>query len=450
MQVIVIGAGTGGLALAHGLKQAGIDVRVFEKDETRMQGRIGHRVGISPAGTYALQQCLPPVVFDIFVATCARSPRYFNMLTERMDEVLSMDGFNSADEDPIDSEKSVHRMTLRQVLLTGLEDHVTFGKEFERYEDNADQTVTVFFTDGTSATCDVLVGADGARSRLRKQRLPQARMEETGIVSIGARVPLTPETRALVSEKVRLGVSLVMAPKGMGGIIHVMEFKWDSKGIKPRTAVADADVIRNWPGMQYNEAQDYMLWAIWAARRRYPRDPAKLEPKELQELALNMTEGWSPQFRQMIKLSDLSTLNSINIRTSVPLEPWASSRVTLLGDAVHTMTPGRGVGANTALKDAALLYKRLVEARDGRTDLIAAIHAYEAEMLQYSSKAVLASRERMNAQDVIHKPVMGHLVLAIMRTIMRVVNHVPAIKRRMQDREMELRRIKNAQYAQTA
>jgi 2-polyprenyl-6-methoxyphenol hydroxylase-like FAD-dependent oxidoreductase len=445
MRVIVIGAGTGGLALAHGLRKVGIDVRVFEKDQTRVEGRIGHRVGISPAGTYAMQQCLPPEVFDVFVATCARSPRYFNILTEGMEEVLSMDGFNTADEDPVDSEKSVHRMTLRQVLLTGLDDAVEFGKQFERYQEKSDGTVQVFFSDGTTAIGDVLVGADGARSKLRKQRLPQARMEETGIVSIGARVPLTAETRALVSEKVRLGVSLVMAPKGMGGIIHVMEFKWDAKGIKPRTAVADADVIRNWTGMRYNgDEQDYMLWAIWAARRWYSEDPAKLRPEELQRLALTMTEGWSPNFRRMIELSELGALNSISIRTSAPLEPWPSSRVTLLGDAVHTMTPGRGVGANTALEDAALLCKRLVEAQNGRMDLITAIHAYEGEMLKYSRTAVLESRDRMNAQDVIHKPVIGRVVLAITRTVMRVVNHVPAIKRRMQEKEMALRKIKDA------
>ncbi len=443
MRVIIIGAGTGGLALAHGLKQAGFDVRVFEKDASRVKGRIGHRVGISPAGSYALQQCLPPDVFDVFVATCARSPRYFNMLTEGMDELLSMDGFNSAEEDPVDSEKSVHRMTLRQVLLTGLEDVVAFGKQFEHYEENADSTVTAFFADGSSATGDVLVGADGARSKLRKQRLPQARMEETGILSIAARVPLTTETRALVSEKVRLGVSLVLAPKGMGGIIHTMEFKWDANGIKPRTAVADADIIRNWPGMQYNEAQDYILWAIWAARRWYPQDPANLDAEASKKLALTMTEGWSPQFRRLIELSELETLNSINIRTSVPLEPFVSSRVTLLGDAVHTMTPGRGVGANTALEDAALLSRRLIEVREGERDLLSAIHAYEGEMLEYSRHVVLESRKQMDARDAIHKPLIGRLMLAIMRTVMRTVNHLPAVKRKMQEKQMELRRIRN-------
>jgi 2-polyprenyl-6-methoxyphenol hydroxylase-like FAD-dependent oxidoreductase len=444
MRVIIIGAGTGGLSLAHGLRRAGIDVRVFEKEPTRMHGRLGHRVGISPAGSYAMQQNLPPEVFDLFVATCARSPKYFNIVTEQLDELLSLGDIGDSEIDPVDSEKAVSRMTLRQVLLTGLEDITGFGKQFERYEENADGTVTAFFADGSSATGDVLVGADGARSKLRKQRLPQARMEKTGIVSIGARLPSTPEARALVSEKIQRGVTLAMAPKGMGAIIHVMDFKWDANGIKPRTAVADADIIRNWSGKQYDDSQDYMLWAIWAARRWYPEDPEKLGPEDLQRLALRMTEGWSPKFRRLIELSEIKTVNSINIRTSVPLEPWPSSRITLLGDAVHTMTPGRGVGANTALEDAALLCKRLVEVHSGKRELLEAIHSYEGDMLEYSRHVVLESRKQMDERGVIHKPVIGRAVLALARTSMRVINHLPLLKRKMQRKQMELRRISDA------
>lgn len=61
LQVIIIGAGTGGLCLAHGLKRAGIGVRVYERDRTRRDGLHGYRVGISPAGSQALKSCLPPV-----------------------------------------------------------------------------------------------------------------------------------------------------------------------------------------------------------------------------------------------------------------------------------------------------------------------------------------------------------------------------------------------------
>src|ERR1700716_3656676 len=108
------------MCLAHGLKRAGISVAVYERDRTRTGGLHGYRVGIDPDGSRALHACLPPELYDTFVATCARAPRSFNLLTEGLSEVLSLP--LRPDDDPINSEKSVSRMTLRQVLLTGLED----------------------------------------------------------------------------------------------------------------------------------------------------------------------------------------------------------------------------------------------------------------------------------------------------------------------------------------
>jgi 2-polyprenyl-6-methoxyphenol hydroxylase-like FAD-dependent oxidoreductase len=439
LHVMIIGAGTGGLCLAHGLKRAGIRVSVYERDRTRKDGLQGYRVGISPAGSYALSQCLPPELYDLFVATCARPPHYFNMLTEQMSELLSMERFDGGDD--VNSEKSVSRMTLRQVLLTGLEDVVVFDKKFSHYEHYSDGRVIVSFEDGTQAICDVLVGADGAGSRLRKQRLPYAQMEETGILSIGGKLPLTPESRALISDKVFNGVSLVMAPKGYGAIIHVMEFKWDRAGVKSNVGGNDAELISQWPGMLYDNTRDYIMWGVWGARQNLPADPTKLSIEQQLDLAREMTKDWHPNMRRMIDLTDPSTVFSVNIRTSVPLEPWETSNVTLLGDAVHTMTPGRGVGANTALRDAALLSKTLIEVEEGRKPLIEALHEYEVEMLAYSKDAVLESRKQMDARSVTHNPVLGRMQLAVARAGMRFVNAVPLLKRKMLEQQMRLRKV---------
>jgi len=148
LHVLIVGAGTGGLALAHGLKQAGIRVSVFERDRTPRDVQGGYRVGISPAGSQALKACIPSSLFDLFVATCARAPRYFNMLTEQFSELVSLELTGEA-ADPVNGEKNVNRMTLRRVLLTGLEDIVEFDKTFHRYAQLGDGTVTVQFEDGT-------------------------------------------------------------------------------------------------------------------------------------------------------------------------------------------------------------------------------------------------------------------------------------------------------------
>ena len=71
--------------------------------------------------------------------------------------------------------------------------------------------------------------------------------------------------------------------------------------------------------------------------------------------------------------------------------------------------------------------------------LLRAISEYETEMLRYSTEAVLESRKQMNSSDLIHKPVIGRLQLALVRGGMRVVNTVPALKRRTLQNLMRVR-----------
>jgi 2-polyprenyl-6-methoxyphenol hydroxylase-like FAD-dependent oxidoreductase len=440
IRIMIIGAGTGGLTLAHGLKRAGISVAVYERDRTSRDARGGYRVGISPGGSQALRTCIPPELFDLFVATSARPPGNFTMYTEQLSELISLE---MDTDDPVNSEKNVNRMTLRQVLLTGLEEIVSFDKKFLRYEQNADGTVTAFFEDGSCATGDVLVGADGAGSRVRKQLLPHARHEETGILSIGGKLPMTPESKALLSDSMFNGMSMIMAPKGLGAIVHSLEFCWNHAEAKQ-----GLDVIARWPGFLNEQTGDYIGWGLWASRRQFPVDPATLAGEDLIRLAERMTQNWHPNFRRLVQITDPATVLALNIRTSVPVSPWESSNVTLLGDAIHTMTPGRGAGANTALRDAALLLKRFMEVSHGDKPLIEAIHEYEGEMLRYSSKAVLDSKKQMNANDILHKPVLGRVQLAVTRTMMRLVNAVPVLKRRITRSIRSSRAAENAEGLQ--
>jgi 2-polyprenyl-6-methoxyphenol hydroxylase-like FAD-dependent oxidoreductase len=432
LRVLIVGAGTGGLCLAHGLKRAGIDVAVYERDRTRTDGLHGYRVGIDPDGSRALHACLPPELFATFVATCARAPRYFNILTEQFDEVLSLPLPDQ--RDPIESEKSVSRMTLRQVLLTGLEEIVHFDKTFSRYEQHPDGTVTAFFADGSSATGDLLVGADGTSSPVRKQYLPHARLEDTGIVAIAGKLPLTAETGRLVPRKVFYGVSMVMAPRGFSCILHVMEFPWTrNKAPKGAIGTNEAELIAAWPGLLFDNTTDYINWGFAASTRHFPSDVMQRRGGDLMDLVQRMTSEWSPDFRELVTQTEPTTCVPVNIRTSVPVAPWPSSNVTLIGDAIHTMTPGRGVGANTALRDAELLCRNLLAVESGHLTLRDAVAGYEARMREYGWPGVLKSREQMDGDAIIHKPLVGRIALAGLRAGMRIVNHLPPLKQRMAD-----------------
>lgn len=412
MRVIVIGGGTGGMCLAHGLRRAGVDVQVFERHRTRTDGLHGYRVGIDPDGSRALKACLPPEVFDLFTRTCARPPETFAFLDERLRRTLTVPLRPPADD--VNDEKSVSRMTLRQVLYTGMTDVVRFGSVFTHYEQHRDDTITAHFADGSTATGDVLVGADGTNSLVRAQRLPHARVEDSGVLAIGGKVALTAETRALLPEGVFPGIGLVLAPHGFACILHVMEFPWGPAGASP---------------LPDDPSGDHINWGISAHRDRFPAGTPGFDGPRLIEQTLAMTPRWSPALRRLFALTDPASCFPITIRTSVPVPAWPADTVTLLGDAIHTMTPGQGVGANTALRDARHLVQALTS---GDGTLPARIQVYERRMRDYGFAAVAASKARTGGDQLVHRPVVGRLALAGQRALLRVTDRVPALKRRFE------------------
>jgi 2-polyprenyl-6-methoxyphenol hydroxylase-like FAD-dependent oxidoreductase len=427
--VIVIGAGTGGMCLAHGLRKAGVSVAVYERDRTRSEFLQGFRVGINPDGTRALRECLPPELFDTFLATCAAPMRRGNLYTEKLSEVCSLSF--PLDRDPLNSEHSVSRVTLRQVLLTGAEDFVHYGKRFVRYERNEDGTVTAFFEDGSTATGDILVAADGTRSRVRQQYLPQARLVAADVAGGAGKVPLTDEVRALLPPHMLDGMSVILAPKGYFFIMHVMEFPWDREGAVK--SGVDEELIRTWPGLLFDNTRDHVIWGLAAPTGVLPADLGEVTGVDAIEMAKRMTAGWSPTLHRLFELSDPSAcaISNVSQSTSVPIPQWDTTTITLLGDAIHTMTPGRGVGANTALRDARLLCRNLARASRGDWTVLDGIRDYETKMIDYGFQAVRDSLRNHGKDNPLQKPVVGDLMLAGLRGGARVVNILPPVKRKL-------------------
>lgn len=434
-RVIILGAGTGGLALGHALKKANANIAftIYERYRTRSDGLFGYRVGISPEGSRCLAACLSKDLFEIFKQTTALSPDYFNMITEHYQELLSIDGFSKVSEDGTSAEWSVSRMTLRQVLLTGLENDVQFDKQFTHYTNNADGTVTAFFKDGSSDTGDLLVGAEGTNSPTRRQYLPQATLKDSGLYGITAKVELTEETKALLPPKALRGVTMINAPLGDSCIIHVMEFAWDHDGkLKNNIGGNDQELLKNWPGANFDNTRDYILLGFGGHHNNLPSDIQSMDGPSLHKLLLERTSSWHPNLHKLYELSDPSTCFPINIRTTTRLDPWVSTNVTLIGDAIHTMTPGLGVGANTALLDAKILGQNLLKVGSGDMDIVSAVTDYEKQMHSYAWERVEKSLERFNEDDAVYKSGWrGSMATMVMRSGMRLVNALPPLKRKM-------------------
>jgi 2-polyprenyl-6-methoxyphenol hydroxylase-like FAD-dependent oxidoreductase len=139
--------------------------------------------------------------------------------------------------------------------------------------------------------------------------------------------------------------------------------------------------------------------------------------------------SWDERFRALVRLADADTINAIAIRTSVPIAAWQTQRVTLLGDAIHAMTPYRGIGANVALKDAVRLCRALTMADRAERPVIDAIRDYETGMIDYGFRAVQTSLQAMN-QAVME----GQFQSMRSRAVLRIINCVPPLKRRLFNR----------------
>lgn len=391
IHVVIAGGGLGGLALAQALRKAGVSYAVYERDPEPGHRFQGYRIHIDAAGHAALHDCLPEHLYQLYTATSTRTPA--NQQAMFFDHRFLRTGVGDARVSVAGQDfppTAVNRLTLREILLAELGPTVHFGREAVRADQPGDG-VRVHFTDDTTAGGDVLVVAEGINSALRRELLPQATVHDTGVRAI-------------------TGKTLLNAlPDGLPAVLdnsftaaHGPQFR--SMALAPfrsrrphREAAAELAF-----GVPLSPVPDYLMWLQLARVEDYPLPEPELftaDSATLQQLALDMLEGWHPQLHLFIERAEQQETFPLAIRAVLPVPPWPTTAVTLLGDAIHAMSPIGGRGANTALHDAASLAAELVAADRGEQTVPAGLARYEEGLRERGDAAVTESL-RMSAHSI--------------------------------------------------
>ncbi|WP_405056792.1 FAD-dependent monooxygenase [Kribbella sp. NBC_01505] len=388
MHVVIIGGGIGGLCLAQGLVKAGVSVAVYERDAAPDARLQGYRLNIEPQGSRALHACLPDHLWQILVATAGDPGPGMGVFTEGMRELMREDG-PPAGLDPAVSTHAVSRVSLRGLLLAGLDEVVHFGKEFQRYRHEADGSVTAEFADGSTANGTLLVGADGGRSRVRRQLLPAAVTTALPAFGVGGKVPLTDRTASWLPEALTRSKNMVLPQRDFlftavfrrreqpEELAERMRDQVAAAGLDTKTVLADVT------------DDDYVMWAYVAHRRHIGED---LTGQALLDRVDVRMRDWDPGLRALLSATPAETVDRFDFSTARRVAPWPTTTVTVLGDAIHHMPPVGGLGGNAALHDALLLRDAITDVHDGRSALLPALRGYEAAMLTSGFGSVRQAR----------------------------------------------------------
>jgi 2-polyprenyl-6-methoxyphenol hydroxylase-like FAD-dependent oxidoreductase len=345
-------------------------------DDPSYQDLWHYRIQMNPDGGDALQQALPDSLYELYLQTSAPHPRRELIVVidnqGREISTLARPGPRRLRPGP---HTYADRHTLLRILRAGLDGVVRYGRTVTGYRYEGDR-VRVLLDDGDSAVCDVLVGADGLNSAVRRQLLPGAQIVDSGIRWVHGRAALQPEPDGLPATL--RDAFAVAVDESTGTMLSFGAFT-------PRRPLLEAAAELT-PTLWLDPVEPYLTISCTSNAGR-PADAAALltlERDQLRDRIVAATDDCHPAIRELAGRIEPYSCFVEPVRTVAGAVPWRPERVTVLGDAIHVERPTIFSGANTAMRDAALLAGKLIAVEHGELDLYAAIAQYEDDMRDYA------------------------------------------------------------------
>jgi salicylate hydroxylase len=353
--ILIAGAGLGGLTAALALRQRGHTVRIFEQAHELKE--LGAGVQLGANGTriliaLGLESAMKDIVCEavgkeIRLGTTGQTWPIFDL------GATSVARFGAP-------YWMAHRGDFHGVLLKAAKDiPIQTNAAAQSFTQTADH-VTLRLSTGESVTGDVMIGADGVHSAIRQQLFGQGKARFTGIMAWRGLVPmdrLPPHQRRLV------GANWL----GVGG--HVVTYPLRRGELLNFVGVVERD---DWHKESWN-------------------DPGTTEE------CLRDLNAWHEDVKTIIR--NIDTPYKWALLGRDPLPSFAQGRVCVMGDAAHPTLPFLAQGANMALEDAAILARCL-----DNHDIPAALRQYEQARLDRTARIVQGSSDNTKR---FHNPALG-------------------------------------------
>lgn len=313
IRVLVAGGGIGGLVFALAAKRRGFEVLVFEKDISAIRGEGQYRgpIQIQSNALAALEAIDSEVAEEVMRVGCITGDR-INGLVDGVSGswYIKFDTFTPAAERGLPVTRVISRMTLQDILAHAVgEDAIMNSSNVVDFVDDGSK-VTVELENGQKYDGDLLVGADGIWSKVRKKLFGPTEAVYSGYTCYTGIADFIPADIESVGYRVFLGHKQYFVSSDVGG--------------------------------------GKMQW--YAFHKEPPGGADSSHGKK--ERLLRIFQGWCDNVIELLLATDEEAILRRDIYDRTPIFTWGKGRVTLLGDSVHAMQPNMGQGGCMAIEDS--------------------------------------------------------------------------------------------------